>query len=91
MTYVYKHNTETVRNALGKAGVKLCRCCSFKNAVWLSFSGVTDMVHGEGYSDETDGNRTVDEVIKRFENDCNDICYCHSIDEFINNIKTMQR
>lgn len=91
MTYVYKHNTETVRNALEKAGIKLCQCCSFKNAVWLSFSGVTDMVHGVGYSDETDGNRTVDEVLTWFKKDCNDIYYCNSIRTFINSIKTMQR
>lgn len=87
MTIVLKQNNKDIRDAINAAGIGLCLCTEFANAVWLIYSGVTTDVHGLGYSDEVDGNRSVDEVIKCFQAENKDIVYCKDVKEFIETIK----
>lgn len=76
MTIVLKENNKDIREAINVAAIELCHCTKFANAVWLIYSGVTTDVHGLGYSDEVDDNRSVDEVIKCFQDENKDIVYC---------------
>lgn len=87
MTIVLKENNKDIRDAINAAEIGLCPCTEFANAVWLTYSEVTTDVHGLGYSDEVDGNRSVDEVIKCFQAETKDIVYCQDVKEFIETIK----
>lgn len=87
MTIVLKQNNKDIREAINATGIVLCDCTKFVNAVWLTYTGITTDVHGLGYSDEVDGNRSVNEVIKRFQAENKDIVYCKDVKEFIETIK----
>lgn len=86
MTLVLKDNSPKIREEIKKAGIELCKCTEFKNAVWLDFMDING-VHGVGYSDETDGNLTVEQVLARFQAEIKNIVYCKDVDEFITKIK----
>jgi len=90
MTIVLQDNSWGIRKAISHSGIKLCGCTEFNGAVWLTYTGATDMVHGLGYSDEVDGNRSVDDEIKRFKSENKDVVYCQDVNEFINQIKKKQ-
>lgn len=87
MTIVLQDNSWEIRKTISQSGIKLCCCTEFTGAIWLTYLGVTDMVHGLGYSDEVDGNRSVEEVIKCFKLENKDVVYCQDVNEFINQIK----
>lgn len=86
---VLKDNSPEIRDKIRTSGIVVCRCAYFENSVWLYYSGVNG-IHGLGYSDEVDGNRSVDEVIKYFQAENKDIIYCNDVKEFIETIKQQQ-
>jgi hypothetical protein len=90
MTIALQDNSWEIRKAISQSGIKLCCCTEFEGAVLLTYTGANDMVHGLGYSDEVDGNRSVEEVIECFKLENKDVVYCQDVNEFINKIKKKQ-
>lgn len=90
MTIVLQDNSWEIRKTISQSGIKLCCCTEFTGAVWLTYSGVNDMVHGLGYSDEVGGRLSVDYEIKRFKSENKYVVYCQDVNEFINQIKKKQ-
>ena len=83
---ILKENTEEIRDKIKQARIDICKCAEFKNSAWLEFMDING-VHGLGYSDETDGNLTVEQVLARFQAEIKNIVYCKDVDEFITKIK----
>ena len=48
-----RKNSEELQNRLQQIGLKICCCCNFEGACWLSFLPLNGTVHGVGYGDET--------------------------------------
>lgn len=90
MTIALQDNSWEIRKAISQSGIKLCCCTEFTGAIWLTYSGATDMVHGLGYSDKVGGRLSVDDEIKRFKSENKDVAYCQDVQEFINQIKKKQ-
>jgi len=86
MTLVLKDNSPEIREKIRQAGINVCSCAEHKDSVWLDFTGING-VHGVGYSDETDGNLTVEQELARFQAEVKDIVYCKDVNEFIETIK----
>lgn len=89
MTLVLKENSPEIREEIKKAGIELCKCAEFENAVWLDFTNHNG-VHGVGYSDETEGNLSVEQELTRFQEEVKDIVYCKDVNEFITKIKNYE-
>lgn len=89
MTLVLKDNSPEIREKIRQAGIDVCSCAEHKDSVWLDFMNING-VHGVGYSDETDGNLTVEQALARFQVDVKDIVYCKDVNEFITKIKNYE-
>ena len=85
MILVLKENTWEIRKKINDAGIRLCGCTEFDNAVWLDYSGLTHMVHGLGYADEE--YQSAEQILARFQAENKDVVYCNDVDEFIEKIK----
>lgn len=85
-TLILKHNSEDIRNKIKQAGIDVCTCSEYKESVWLDYSGINS-VHGIGYSDETVGNLSIEQELKRFMAECKEPVFCKNVDEFIIKIK----
>ena len=88
---VLKQNSSEIRQKIEDAGIRVCICCSFKNAVWLVCHPESEAafdVHGVGYSDE---NLPVEDELAFVEYDWKQynvkVIECKDVDEFINRIK----
>lgn len=90
MALVLKDNSPEIREKIRQAGIHVCPCTEFKNAVWLDVMNILYGVHGVGYSDETVGNLTVEQELARFQAEVKDIVYCKDVDEFIDKIKNYE-
>ena len=88
MEIILKQNTPEIIEKIKQAGIDVCRCTSFTNAVWLEYMGING-VHGVGYSDETEP-MSVDEALKLFLTDCKNPIFCKDVEEFINKIKNYE-
>lgn len=89
-TLILKENSEDIRQTLKNNNIKVCRCASFPNALWLDYnSSVTNLVHGVGYCDET-CPATPEQVLECFIKECEEPHFCNNIQEFINEIKKQQ-
>ena len=53
MYIVLSKNSKEIRNILTNYGFDLCICCNFKDACWLTWSEISQKIHGLGYWDET--------------------------------------
>lgn len=89
MTLILRENSEEIRQKIKDAGIDVCLCASFKNAVWLTY-GYTDSVHGVGYYGSENGTRSVMEEICSFILDCKQPHFCKDVDEFIADIYDMR-
>lgn len=89
MALVLKDNSPEIREKIRQAGIDVCSCAEDKDSVWLDFMNING-VHGVGYSDETDGNLTVEQELARFQAEVKDIVYCKDVDEFIDKIKNYE-
>lgn len=89
MALVLKENSPEIREKIRQAGINVCSCAEYKDSVWLDFMGING-VHGVGYSDETEGNLTVEQALARFQADVKDIVYCKDVNEFITKIKNYE-
>lgn len=90
MTLVLKDNSPEIREEIKKAGIELCKCAEFENAIWLDFTNHNG-VHGVGYSDETEGNLSVEQVLKNFTAENQDAVYFTSVYDFIFAIKQIKK
>lgn len=91
ITYILTSNNKRIRAAIEKAGIYVCPCASFENAVWLKYSTVVgNGVHGTGYYDDEVGTKTVQEELSRFVHECKCPYFCLSVHEFINKIKEFE-
>ena len=102
-TYVFlRKNSPEIRQAIKDAGLTLCACAEFKNAIWLD--GYSDQmeydVHGNGYDDDGDDalyKGMTPEQICEFsvaENkECGNIIIdCkENVDEFMNQLRKCKR
>lgn len=63
-----RKNTPELREKLKQRGVSLCSCCKFPDAVWLSncIENIWYTIHGVGYTDETMGIETTEEVLSLY-------------------------
>lgn len=89
MTILLKQNSEAIRESIRQAGIKLCECTRFVDAVWLDYNpGVTDSVHGLGYPME---GMTKEETIAFIEHEWSlygtRVVECKDVEEFITKIK----
>ena len=48
-----RKNSKELQDRLRKIGLKICCCCNFEGACWLSFLHTNGTVHGVGYGNET--------------------------------------
>lgn len=51
-SYYLADNSPEIRQELKEAGIDLCRCCEFEDAIWLHYIKDTNRVHGVGYKNE---------------------------------------
>lgn len=85
-TFVLKENNEVIRQAILRAGIKVCICARFNNACWLDYNvGITDSVHGIGYATEDSEDQAT--VLDFFVSENPNAVYCSDVDEFIAKIK----
>lgn len=90
-TLILKSNNEDIRQTLKNNNIKVCRCASYENALWLNYNGsVTNLVHGVGYSDET-CLAPPEQVLECFIKECDSPKFCKDITEFISEIKKQQK
>lgn len=88
-TIVLKENNEAIRKKIEEAGIGLCPCASFKDSIWLDYSGITpNIVHGVGYPFECE---TQEEHLKRFVEEVRNPVWCDNVEQFIKEIKNYDR
>lgn len=93
MQVVLKVNSKAIRNRLEEAGLELCSCCTFDQAVWLHLSSnlckeVMCKIHGIGYSSE-EGDK-VEKILRMFEIEETDYTDCgYDVEKFIELYKQM--
>lgn len=89
-TIVLKDNSREIRDRIRDAGIGVCICAYYNGAAWLDFHvGVTDEVHGVGYTGGEFGDITQEERLAQFEYEARNGLYivCKDVEEFINEIK----
>lgn len=83
---ILKVNSSLVRKRLEDAGLKVCLCCAFDQAVWLHCCN-TEMeydIHGVGYPHEEMDLYKVEEVLNQFISESGNIIDCDfDVDKFI--------
>ena len=90
-TFILKENSESIRKKITDAGIRVCICASFKDAVWLDYSTVVaNGVHGIGYFGEDVETHSVEEELARFLAECKNPIFCKDVDEFIKLIKEFE-
>ena len=88
---ILKENSEKIRQALTDAGIKPCVCTTFKNNVWLDYTGATStMVHGLGCYGDDVGTTSIQEELDRVVKENKNIIYCKDVTDFINKIKEFE-
>ena len=63
-----RKNSKELQERLSDIGFRICSCCNFENALWLSIctAHTPPSVHGVGYWDETVRFNSVEEVLEDF-------------------------
>lgn len=51
-SYYLADNSPEIRQELKDVGMELCRCCEFKDAIWLHYNEDLNSIHGVGYDDD---------------------------------------
>ena len=91
VTYILTDNNKKIRAAIEKAGIYVCPCASFENAVWLDYSTTIGRgVHGKGYYGKEMGTKSIQEELASFLRDCDYPYFCLSVQEFIKKIKEFE-
>ena len=84
---VLKQNSREIREKISDAGIDVCHCAGFFDAVWLDFYPSVGNVHGLGYPYEGMTKEQTIEFIQYDWNKCGtDVIYCKDVDEFITQI-----
>ena len=91
MDLILRANNEEIRQALKAAGIEVCVCASFVDAVWLHYLPETNSVHGVGYYGEENETRSVAEEIGSFILDCKEPYLCRDVEEFIDKICSLRK
>lgn len=47
-----RHNSKELRDKLKELGYKICPCCTFEGAEWLTTYPLTNSVHGVGFANK---------------------------------------
>ena len=90
-TFIFKQNSEEIRQRIKDAEIRVCVCASFKDACWLDYSTrVNNGVHGVGFYGEEDETRSQEEELARFLAECRKPIFCKDVDEFIRLIKEFE-
>lgn len=89
MKLILRQNSEDIRKKITEAGIDVCICAQFHNAVWLDYLEETRSVHGVGYFGDEHETRSVAEEIGSFILDCRDPYICRDVEEFIEKIKSL--
>ena len=83
-----KQNIVEVRRAIVDAGIEICPCTAFVDAVWLDYYPSVGNVHGLGYPFE---GMTVEETFWQIQHEWElyntEVIECKNVQEFIENIK----
>lgn len=85
---IYIKNSSFVRAKLEEAGLKLCHCCTYKDAEWLDWNVLTKSVHGLGYDIYNEGSPslTPEQVLAEVKKECGEWIECNSVAEFLDTI-----